>query len=135
MDYIERHNLQRLVDWLYSRIVADYSEAQEMVSDLIRVALLCASHAPVNQLIAGHLPAPVTVRPGSRVNVTVDLTRVRVGMAVSMVSAGATLVRGRVADISGGQVTAEVHTVVGTSVQLDTGTRVQIGERLGMMFQ
>jgi hypothetical protein len=134
MEYIERNNMQRLVDWLYSRVVSDYDEAQEMVSDLIRVALLCASHAPVNQLIAGHLPARVTVRPGSRVNVTVDLTRVRVGMAVSMVAAGATLVRGRVADISGGQVTAEVHTVVGASVQLDTGTRVQIGERLGMMF-
>ena len=134
MEYIQRHNMQRLVDWLYSRIVSDYSEAQAMVSDLIRVALLSASHAPVNQLIAGHLPAPVTVRPGSRINVVVDLTRVRVGMAVSMASAGATLVRGRVADISGGQVTAEVHTVVGTSVQLDTGTRVQIGERLGMMF-
>jgi hypothetical protein len=134
MDYIARHNMQRLVDWLYSRIVNDYSEAQHMVSDLIRVALLSASHAPVNQLIAGHLPTAVTVRPGSRFSVVADLTRVRVGMSISMVSAGATLVRGRVADISGGQVTAEVHTVVGTSVQLDTGTRVQIGERLGMMF-
>jgi len=134
MEYIERHNLQRLVDWLYSRIVSEYSEAQEMISDLTRVALLCASHAPVNQLIAGYLPAPVTVRPGSRVQVAVDLTRVRIGMAVSMVSTGATLVRGRVADISGGQVTAEVHTVIGTSVQLDKGTRVQIGERLGMLY-
>jgi hypothetical protein len=134
MEYIERHNMQRLVDWLYSRIVSEYSEAQEMISDLTRVALLCASHAPVNQLIAGYLPAPVTVRPGSRVQVAVDLTRVRIGMAVSMVSTGATLVRGRVADISGGQVTAEVHTVIGTSVQLDKGTRVQIGERLGMLY-
>lgn len=134
MEYIQRHNMQRLVDWLYSRIVNDFSDAQHMVSDLIRVALLTASHAPVNQLIAGHLPAPVMVRPGSRINVVVDLTRVRIGMAVSMASAGATLVLGRVADISGGQVTAEVHTVVGDSVQLDTGTRVQIGERLGMMF-
>ena len=134
MEYIERHNMQRLVDWLYGRIFSDYSDAQHMISDLIRVALLSASHAPVNQLIGGYLPAPVMVRPGSRINVTVDLTRVRVGMAVSMVSGGATLVRGRVADISGGQVTAEVHTVVGDSVQLDMGTRVQIGERLGMMF-
>ena len=134
MDFIARNNMQRLVDWLYSRIVIDYSEAQHMVSDLIRVALLSASHAPVNQLIAGHLPAAVTVRPGSRFSVVADLTRVRIGMSISMISADATLVRGRVADISGGQVTAEVHTVVGTSVQLGSGTRVQIGERLGMMF-
>lgn len=134
MEYIQRHDMQQLVDWLYGRIVSDYSEAQDMVSDLIRVALLSASHAPVNQLISGYLPAPVMVRPGSRLNVVVDLTRVRVGMAVSMDSGGATLVRGRVADISGGQVTAEVHTVVGNNVQLATGTRVQIGERLGMKF-
>jgi len=134
LDYIERHNMQRLVDWLYGRIVSKYSDAHEMISDLIRVAILAASHAPVNQLIAGYLPEPVMVRPGSFIHVVADLTRVRVGMAVSMVSAGTTLVRGRVADIAGGQVTAEVHTVVGTSVQLDTGTRVQIGERLGMMF-
>jgi len=134
MEYIERHTMQRLVDWLYSRINGEVSDARHLIADLIRVALLSASHAPVNQLIAGYLPAPVMVRPGSRVQVTVDLTRVRIGMAVSMVAAGATLVRGRVADISGGQVIAEVHTVVGTSVQLETGTKVQIGERLGMLF-
>jgi|GEM_PF-1368166 len=134
IDYIERHNMQRLVYWLYGRINSKYSDAMDMISDLIRVALLTASHAPVNQLIAGYLPAPITVRPGSFVNVVVDLSRVRIGMAVSIASAGATLVRGKVADISGGEVTAEVHTVVGNSVQLDSGARVQIGERLGMML-
>lgn len=134
LDYIERHNMQRLVDWLYGRIFSKYSDAHDMISDLIRVAILTASHAPVDQLIAGYLPEPVTVRPGSFVRVVADLSRVRVGMAVSMVSAGATLVRGRVADISGGEVTAEVHTTVGESVQLDSGARVQIGERLGLLF-
>ncbi len=134
MDYTERHNMQRLVDWLYGRIDSKFSDAHDMISDLIRVAILAASHAPVNQLIAGYLPEPVTVRPGSFVRVVADLTRVRVGMAVSMVSAGATLVRGKVADISGGEVTAEVHTTVGESVQLDSGARVQIGERLGLLF-
>jgi hypothetical protein len=126
--------MQRLVDWLYGRVNGKYSDALDMMSDLIRVALLASSHAPVNQLIAGYLPAPITVRPGSFVHVVADLTRVRIGMAVSIASAGATLVRGKVADISGGQVTAEVHIVVGNSVQLDGGARVQIGERLGLMF-
>jgi len=134
LDYIERHNMQRLVDYLYGRIDSKYSEAHDMISDLIRVTILAASHAPVNQLIAGYLPEPVTVKPGSRIRLVADLTRVRIGMAVSMVSAGATAVRGRVADISGGEVTAEVHTTVGKSVQLESGARIQIGERLGMMF-
>ncbi len=134
MDYTERYNMQRLVDWLYGRIDTKYSDAHDMISDLIRVTILAASHAPVNQLIAGYLPEPVTVRPGSFIRVVADLTRVRVGMAVSMVSAGATMVRGKVADISGGEVTAEVHTTIGESVQMESGARVQIGERLGMMF-
>ena len=84
----------------------------DMVSDLIRAAMLSASHAPVNQLIAAYLPEPVIVKPGSRVRVVADLARVRIGMAISMVSDGTTRVRGRVADISGGEVTAEVHTTV-----------------------
>lgn len=132
IEYSERYTLQRLVDWLYGRIVTEYGEAEELVGDLVRVALLSASHAPANELISGYLPEPASVWPGSRVNVTVNLSRVRVGMAVSMVSEGASLARGRVADISGGQVTAEVLTLVGTSVTLAAGTRVQIGERLGM---
>ena len=135
LDYIERHNMQRLVDWLYGRIFSKYSDAHDMISDLIRVTVLAASHAPVNKLIAGYVPEPVTVRVGSRINVVADLTRVRIGMAMSMMTAGATLVRGRVADISGGQVIAEVHTTVGASVQLGSGARVQIGERLGMNFK
>lgn len=128
MDYIERHNMQRLVDWLYGRINSQFSEAAGMMSDLIRVALLAASHAPANQLIAGHLPAPVLVRVGSRFNIVAEsLSRVRVGMAISMTSAGSTLVRGKVVDIAGSQVMVEAHTTVGASVQLETGTRVQIG--------
>lgn len=134
LGFIERHTMQRLVDWLYGRVFSIYSEARQTMSDLVRVALLTASHAPVDQLIVGTLPEPVAVRPGSLVNVTADLTRVRVGMSVTMVSGGAALVRGRVADISGGQVSAEVHTVVGGSVQLDTGTHVQIGQRLGQLL-
>lgn len=133
LDYIERNAMQRLVDWLYGRILSTSREAQEMMSDLIRVALLCASHAPVNRLIAGYLPAAVTVIPGLRLPVIVDLSRVRVGMAVSLGKAGTTLVRGQVVDIAGGQVFAEVHTVVGESVQLEANTKVQIGERLGLL--
>jgi hypothetical protein len=133
LDVIGRTAMQRLTDWLYSRINSRSTEAVEMMSDLIRVALLAASHAPVNQLISGYLPAPVLIRVGSRFTVTVEsLSRVRVGMAVSVTAANDALVRGRVVDIVGSQVIAEVHTMAGTSVQMETGVRVRIGERLGM---
>lgn len=133
IDYMDRHAMQQLADWLFGRMLSSSSEAQAMISDLIRVALLCASHAPANRLIAGYLPNAVTVIPGLRLPVVVDLSRVRVGMAVSLGKAGATLVRGRVVDIAAGQVVAEVQTVVGDSVQLEANTKVQIGERLGLL--
>jgi hypothetical protein len=53
-------------------------------------------------------------------------------MAVSVTAANDALVRGRVVDIVGSQVIAEVHTMAGISVQIETGVRVRIGERLGM---
>jgi len=129
LDFIERHDMQRLVDWLYGRVLSTYKEAQQTMSDLIRVVLLSASHSPVDELIAGYLPEPSLIQPGSLVNAVVDLARVRVGMAVSMVSNGAAVVRGRVKDISGGQVGVQAHTVVGGKVQLESGTRVQISQR------
>jgi hypothetical protein len=133
LDVIGRTAMQRLTDWLYSRINSRSTEAVEMMSDLIRVALLAASHAPVNQLISGYLPTPVLARVGGRFTVSVEfLSRVRVGMAVSVTAANDALVRGRVVDIVGSQVIAEVHTMAGTSVQMETGVRVRIGERLGM---
>ena len=134
LDVIRRAAMQRLTDWLYGRVNSRYEEAVAMMSDLIRVALLTASHAPVNQLISGYLPAPVLVQVGSRFNIVADLSRVRVGMAVSLTSSDATLVRGRVVDIVGSQVVAEVHAMTGSSVQLETAVRVRIGERLGMTF-
>ena len=128
MDFTERHNMQRLVDWLYGRINSSYSEAAGMMSDLIRVALLAASHAPANRLIAGYLPAPVLVRVGTRFNIIPEaLSRVRIGMAISMTAAGSALVLGKVVDIAGSQVMVEAHTTVSATVQLETGTRVQIG--------
>lgn len=133
LDVIRRIAMQRLTDWLYGRIDVRYSEAAGMMSDLIRVALLAASHAPVNQLISGYLPAPVLVRPGKRFSIIAEsLSRVRVGMAVSVTAASGVLVRGRVVDIVGSQVIAEACVMADTSVQINTGVRVRIGERLGM---
>ena len=132
LDYMDRHAMQALTDWLYERMGLKYSDATELMSDLIRVSLLLASHAPVNQLISGQVAELTRIKKGSRIRIITDLSRVRIGMAISMVSGAATVARGKVADISGGQVTAEVTTTVSASVELAAGSKVQIGERLGM---
>lgn len=128
IDYIERNEMQRLVDWLYGRINAVYSDANDMVSELIRICILLASHAPVNKLVSGLVPEPATIKVGSKVDVVADLTRVRIGMNIAMVSGRRTVARGRVADIVGGRVQAQIVSTVSASVQLEKNTRVQIAE-------
>ncbi len=131
LGFIQRHDMQRLVDWLYDRVDPRYPEAGDLISDLVRAALLVASHAPVNQLIAAHLPAPVVLRPGGLLHLIADLGRVRIGMQVSLGRAGQTVALGRVTDMVGGEVVAEVISTARDGMQLDTDAQVQIGERLG----
>ncbi len=128
IDYIERNEMQRLVDWLYGRINAVYSDASDMINDLVRICILLASHAPVNKIISGLVPEPTTVKVGSKINIVADLTRVRIGMNIAMVSGSKTVARGQVADIVGGRVQAKIISTLTTSTPIEKNTRVQIGE-------
>jgi hypothetical protein len=56
-------------------------EAEGLINDLVHMCLLLASHAPVNRIISGRLPAPVTALPGIRLPIRViDGLKLRVGM-------------------------------------------------------
>jgi hypothetical protein len=128
VEYIERNEIQSLVDWLYQRVDASESEAVDLISDLIRISILLASHAPVNKIIAGHIPEPTTVRPGSSINIVASLARVRIGMNVMMQSGGKTVATGTVRDIVGGRVTAHVLKTMTKTVLLEKNAIAQIGE-------
>ena len=128
VEYIERNEIQSLVDWLYQRVDASESEAVDLISDLIRICILMASHAPVNKIIAGHIPEPATVRPGSTINIVASLSRVRIGMNVMMQSGGKTVATGTVRDIVGGRVTAHVLKTMTKTVLLEKNAIAQIGE-------
>jgi len=128
IDYIERNEMQRQVDWLFSRINAVYSDASSMINDLIRIGILLASHAPVNKLITGLVPEPGNIKRGSILDVVADLSRVRIGMNINLVSGRKTVARGRVADIVGGRIKTKIVSTITTSVNIEKNTRVQIGE-------
>lgn len=128
IDYIERNEMQRLVDWLYGRINAVHSDASDMINELIRICILLASHAPVNKLISGLVPEPVTVKPGSMIDIVADLTRVRIGMNVAMVAGRQNVAHGRVVDIIGGRVQAQILSTLSASTFIEKNTKVQIGE-------
>ena len=128
IDYIERTEMQLLVDVLYQKIDDSIEDAESLISELVRVALLVASHAPVTKLIAGEVKEPATVNVGSNIDIDADLTRVHVGMKVMVQSGLKTIARAIVDDIVAGKVKARVVHTEKKTIRIEQNTRVQIGE-------
>jgi hypothetical protein len=128
IEYLERREMQAMVDWLYQRVDPREAQGVALVSDLVRIAILLASHAPVEQIIAGHIAAPVTVQPGGRVNVAVDLSRVRIGMQVLVYQDNEVTARGVVEDLSAVEAAARIVQTSQQTVHIDQNARVQFLE-------
>ena len=128
--YLDRREMQTYTDWLFSRIDRQQPEAISLINELVRVCILLASHAPVNQIIAAHIPQKTEVSEGGLVRLTIDPNRVRVGMHVLMYRAGQIAARGIVEDLTSGQAAARVIQVHSTSktTSLDVDDQVQIAE-------
>jgi hypothetical protein len=75
-----RRTLQGFVDWLFSRINRSEDAAEDAINELVRICLLMAAHSPVDKIIPAHLVAPVPAKLGSRLFLTLDISRVRRGM-------------------------------------------------------
>jgi hypothetical protein len=126
IEFLHRYEMQSLVDWLFQRVEIREPEAVSMINDLVRVCLLLASHAPINRIVAGHVPRPTVVKVGGRVDLAVDLTKVRVGMHVLMYTGSQVVARGVVEDLATGAATARV--LHATTAALEQGARAQFGE-------
>jgi hypothetical protein len=134
LEYLARRQMQSLTDWLFGRVDTAQAGALALVNDLVRICILVASHAPVNQIIAGHLPRQTTVTPGIRLDLAaVNLAQINVGMHVLLFDQQKVVARAVVEDLGAGQVSAKVTTVealdergqVAKSVTLPPGARVQ----------
>jgi hypothetical protein len=127
VEFLLRRELQTYVDWLFQQVDPREASAVSLVSDLVRICLLLASHAPVNQIVAGHVPRATPVKVGGHVELAVDHTRIRVGMSVLMYSkTNEVVARGVVEDIVAGKAAARVVTAVAKN--LDEGARVHFAE-------
>jgi hypothetical protein len=76
----DRRVLQGFVDWLFSRIDRSQQDAVNAMNELVRIALLMAAHAPVDQIIPAQLVAPAPAVLGTRFQLALDVLRVRKGM-------------------------------------------------------
>jgi hypothetical protein len=122
-----RRELQRVVDWLFTRIDRGQPGAERAIDELVRIALLLAAQAPVDRLIPARLVAPVPVRPGAMLELSVDVLQVRVGMIARLAST-AGLVEARVVDLGDGAARAEVIRSTGAVGTLASGMRFELAE-------
>ncbi|MFY0566325.1 hypothetical protein ACN28E_21150 [Archangium lansingense] len=113
----DRREMQTLVDWLFQRVVSTEPEAVSLMNDLVRVCMLLASHAPVNELLSGHVSKPTVAKVGGTIELAVDPARVRIGMNV-MVRSGDQTVEAVVEDLSSGVAKARVLSASAATVHL-----------------
>lgn len=126
LDRAARRLLQEQADWLFGRLTVTEAGALSLVNDLVRLCLLLASHAPVNRIIAGHIPRPLPVQPGIRIPIhPVNPELVRVGMEFHVWQASRLVASGLVEDLRDREVSARVDTVDASTRTLDTSMRVQ----------
>jgi hypothetical protein len=129
IEFTLRRELYIHTDWPFSRIDGRYPEAIDLINDLIRVALLLASHAPVNQLITGSVIEDVTPRPGILIKLALNPLQVRIGMeAVFQSTSG--LIKARVEDIASSQAVARIILAPGNAPNLTANTAMRLQEAL-----
>ncbi len=124
--YLARQELQTLADWLYQRIDTKQPEAIALISDLIRICILLASHAPVNQIISGRVAKPTPAKQGTRIELTIDPSKIRIGMQAILYGSNNTIVaQGIVEDLSANQAAAKITQTFQANVQLAVNSRVE----------
>jgi hypothetical protein len=117
LDVSARQELQQLVDWLFGRVVGKEPEAVSLMNDLVRVCMLLASHAPINELLSGHVSKPTVAQVGGTIELAVDPSRVRIGMHV-VVRSGQQTVEAVVVDMTSSAVRARVLSASSPMVHL-----------------
>ncbi len=129
----QRRHFQDFVEWFFSKIDSSDAGAFGLMNDLVRLCLLLASHAPVNQIITGHLPRPTPVRPGILIPIKpFHPALVRVGMEFHVWRGTSIVARGSVEDLRDGEVSARVEEA--QTATLDETVRVQFMAARGLPF-
>lgn len=120
IDYVQRQQMQMLVDWLFLQIDNNNSSAVAFMSDVVRVSILLASDAPVNTVISGAVTLAVTPTLGGIVSLTLPSDRIVHGMYVQIYSAGVLAAQAVVSDLDSGGVRATVTQVYKPGVVLQS---------------
>jgi hypothetical protein len=118
-NYVDRQQMQLLVDWLFQQIDPTNQTAVALMGDVVAVAILLASQAPVDAIIAGAVALRTTPVVGGPIRLTLPSDRVAHGMYVQLYSAGVMTARAVVSDLDTTGVTATITDVYNPNVALE----------------
>ena len=121
VDFELRRDLQRLVDWLFSRVDRKIPDAAALMNDLVRVGILLASHAPVSSIVNGHVPEPTTGKIGDIIDLALGQGKVSVGMQVAVFSGLNVAIQGIVEDLNATAVRVKVTQSRQATFEIDQG--------------
>jgi hypothetical protein len=119
----ERRELEVMHAWLFGRIDKGNEQARAMISTLVRVCLLMASHAPVSSIVEGAVVETRNVGAGESFEVDVGLGRPQIGM-IATIGSGTVLNRGIIEDIVGTRVRVRVTDVAGPRIALSANAPI-----------
>jgi hypothetical protein len=119
-DYVTRQQTQMLVDFLFQQIDTTISNAVAFMSDVVRVAILLASDAPVSQVIGGAVTLATTPTVGGVVSLSLPSDRIAHGTYVQLYSSGVLAAHAVVTDLDSASVRATVTDVYQPGVMLQT---------------
>jgi hypothetical protein len=117
--YIDRQQMQLLVDWLFQQIDSNNQTTVALMSDLVAVAILLASHAPVDNIIAGAVALRTRPVVGGPIRLTLPSQAVAHGMYVQLYSGGNLAARAVVSDLDSSGVSAIVTNVYQPDASLE----------------
>jgi len=110
-EYVDRQQMQLLVDWLFQQIDRTNNSTMAFFSDVVRTCILLASHAPASAVIPGAVKGTVTPVVGYQIVLTTTSERVAHGMGVQLYSGAQLAAEAVVADLDAATVTATVTRV------------------------
>src|SRR5690606_12808481 len=100
-DFALARELASLVAWLFGRVDLKIGEARTLMGDVVRVCLLLASHAPVDEIVAGHLEQDASGKIGDLIDLAIDRGKPRIGMRVAVYRNDRVMLQGVVQDLAG----------------------------------
>ena len=118
LDFNLARELASLVVWLFGRVDPKVGEARTLISDLVRVCLLLASHAPVDEIVAGHLEQDAAGKVGDLIDLAIDRGRPRIGMRVAVYRDNRITLQGVVQDLAGQAARVKVLTAEAPTFRL-----------------